>query len=195
MSPCFNLVVDLQLRCINWSTRASGSKSLYPLKISLRSLRSRRLEVVGTRKNGAPEGSLRSKLARKRLLRRLARRRHPSRVSLSRARSLFRPLLLRRLQILHTLCFSFLLGITAVQRFIWPPSTKERTSRAGLIVYAFECTSAIKGFKYRTPCRCLLVRTVSKRRLIKENCSSFSICKSNCENLGFGDRDVGGRDW
>ena len=193
MSPCFNLVVDLQLRCINWSTRASDSKSLYPLKISLRSLRSRRLEVVGTRKNGAPEGSLRSKLARKRLLRR--RRRHPSRVSLSRARSLFRPLLLRRLQILHTLCFSFLLGITAVQRFIWSPSTKERTSRAGLIVYAFECTSAIKGFKYRTPCRCLLVRTVSKRRLIKENCSSFSICKSNCENFGFGDRDVGGRDW
>ena len=142
-------------------------------------LRSTRLEVADTRKNGR------------------ARRhaRHPSRVSLARARSLFRPLLLRRLQILHTLCFSFLLGITAVQRFIWPPSTKERTSRAGLIVYAFECTSAIKGFKYRTPCRCLLVRTVSKRRLIKENCSSFSICKSNCENLGFGDRDVGGRDW
>ena len=39
------------------------------------SLRSRRLEVVGTRKNGG------------------ARRRHPSRVSLARARSLFHPLL------------------------------------------------------------------------------------------------------
>ena len=41
----------------------------------LTSLRSRRLEVVGTRKNGC------------------ARRRHPLRVSLARARSLFRPLL------------------------------------------------------------------------------------------------------
>ena len=39
------------------------------------SLRSRRLEVVGPRKNGR------------------ARRRHPLRVSLARARSLFRPLL------------------------------------------------------------------------------------------------------
>ena len=50
-----------------------------------------KLALAGTRKNGAPEGSLRSKLARKRLLPRLARRRHPSRVSLARARSLFRP--------------------------------------------------------------------------------------------------------
>ena len=39
------------------------------------SLRCMRLEVVGTRENGR------------------ARRRHPSRVSLARARSLFRPLL------------------------------------------------------------------------------------------------------
>ena len=180
MSPCFNLVVDLQLRCVNWSTRASGSKSLYPLKISLRS---RCLEVVGTRKNGAPEGDT-------------------PRVSPSRA---------------PVLCFAHYLQAPATQatNFAHPlffissgyysrpkknwkqylfghriiPTTKERTSRAGLIVYAFECTSAI------TPCRCLLVRTVSKRRLIKENCSSFSIWKSNRENLGFGDREFGGRDW
>ena len=162
------------------------------------------MALVGTRKNGAPEGSLRSKLARKRLLRRLARRRHPSRVSLARARSLFRPLLASACYAGYKFCTPFVFHSSWVLQpskeklktiLIWPPSTKERTSRAGLIVYAFECTSAIKGFKYRTPCRCLLVRTVSKRRLIKENCSSFSICKSNCENLGFGDRDVVGRDW
>ena len=44
------------------------------------SLRSRRLEVVGTRKNGRPEGDTRGE-------RELP---HPSRVSLARARSLFR---------------------------------------------------------------------------------------------------------
>ena len=162
------------------------------------------MALVGTRKNGAPEGSLRSKLARKRLLPRLARRRHPSRVSLARARSLFRPLLASACYPGYKFCSPFVFHFSWVLQpskeklktiLIRPPSTKERTSRAGLIVYAFECTSAIKGFKYRTPCRCLLIRTVSKRRLIKENCSSFAICKSNCENLGFGDREFGGRDW
>ena len=47
------------------------------------SLRSRRLEVVGTRKTGAREGDTRGE-------RKLP---HPLRVSLARARSLFRPLL------------------------------------------------------------------------------------------------------
>ena len=47
------------------------------------SLRSRRLEVVGTRKNGRPEGDTRGE-------RELP---HPSRVSLARVRSLFRRVL------------------------------------------------------------------------------------------------------
>ena len=113
-------------------------------------------------------------------------------MSPSRARSLFRPLLASACYAGYKFCTPFVFHFSWVLQpskeklktiLIWPPSTKERTSRAGLIVYAFECTSAIKGFKYRTSCRCLLVRTVSKRRLIKENCSSFSICKSNCENV------------
>ena len=186
MSPCFNLVVDLQLRCVNWSTRASGSKSLYPLKISLRS---RRSEVVGTRKNGTAEGE--------------TPRVSPSRAPVLSFVHYLQAPATQATNFVHPLFFissgyysrpkknwkQYLLGHPII------PTTKERTSRAGLIVYAFECTSAIKGFKYRTPCRCLLVRTVSKRRLIKENCSSFSIWKSNCENLGFGDREFGGRDW
>ena len=51
------------------------SRSMRMKKVNWPSLRSRRLEVVGARKNGR------------------ARRRHPSRVSLARVRSLFRPLL------------------------------------------------------------------------------------------------------
>jgi len=57
---------------------------------------------------------------------------------------------------------------------LFPP--QERTSRAGLIVYAFDCTSAFKVSNIVRLVGVSLFALLPKGD-IKENCSSFSICK------------------